>query len=40
MANININAIVQHILNWLGIGICLHFGFKLGEMLDGVLTFI
>lgn len=40
MGNINFNGLLQHILNWLGIGICLHFGMKLGEMLDRVLTFI
>lgn len=40
MGSINVNGILQHVMNWLGIGICLHFGLKLGELLDRALTFI
>ena len=38
--NINAQQILNFILKWLGVGIVLHFGLKLGEMLDGALTFI
>lgn len=33
-------AIINFILKWLGVGLVLHFGLKLGEMLDTALTFI
>jgi hypothetical protein len=32
--------IVNFILRWLAIGVVLHFGMKLGVLLDGALTFI
>lgn len=38
--NINAQAVMNFILKWLGVGIVLHFGLKLGERLDAVLTFI
>ena len=38
--NINANQAISFIAKWLGVGIVLHFGMKLGTMLDGALTFI
>lgn len=34
------NQALQFVAKWLGIGIVLHFGLKLGGVLDGLLTFI
>ena len=38
--NINMNQIVNFALKWLGVGIALHFGLKLGALLDGAMPFI
>lgn len=38
--NINANQIINFIAKWLGVGIVLHFGLKIGTLLDGALTFI
>jgi hypothetical protein len=38
--NINFNQVINFIGKWLAIGIVGYFGWKLGGMLDGVLTFI
>lgn len=37
---IDAQAIINFIAKWLGIGIVLHFGLKLGERLDTLLTFV
>ena len=37
---VDFNAVLSFLGKWLAIGIVLHFGLKLGEMLDGVLKFI
>lgn len=34
------NDVLGFILKWLGVGLVLHFGLKLGGLLDRVLTFI
>lgn len=40
MPSINVQQILNFTLKWLGVGIVLHFGLKLGERLDVMLTFI
>ena len=37
---VDFNAVLQFLGKWLAIGLVLHFGLKLGALLDGVLTFI
>ena len=37
---IDAQQIINFILKWLGVGIVLHFGLKLGEVIDGFATFI
>ena len=37
---IDFNSLLQFIGKWLAVGIVLHFGLKLGGVIDGVLTFI
>lgn len=38
--SINANEVVSFLLKWLAIGLVLHFGLKLGELIDGALPFI
>lgn len=37
---VDFNAVLSFLGKWLAVGIVLHFGLKLGELLDGILTFI
>lgn len=37
---VDFNAVLQFVAKWLGVGLVLHFGLKLGDMLDRALTFI
>lgn len=37
---VDFNAVLSFLGRWLAIGIVLHFGMKLGQLLDGVLNFI
>jgi hypothetical protein len=37
---IDAQQIANFIVKWLSVGIVLHFGMKLGTILDGMLTFI
>ena len=37
---VDFNAVLQFIGKWLAVGLVLHFGLKIGEMLDRALTFI
>jgi hypothetical protein len=40
MPSINAQQIIDFLLKWLGVGIVLHFGLKIGERLDALLSFI
>lgn len=37
---VDFQQIVNFVLKWLAIGLVLHFGLKIGGILDGLMTFI